>query len=327
MPPWLDKKKKKNGKNGDDDDDDDDDVKEAKDVFDASGKGDQDTTGKGTEGEQAVEKQTSGKDKKNKKSVASKSSSASSKTGTVPAKEHMEALFGGEDLSEDFRNKAVIIFEAAINDRVTEIENELQEDHDKVIAEHVESLRGELTERLDDYLGYVVEEWMNANKLAVERGIRGDIAENFIHGLKGLFESCYIDVPNEKYDLVDGMAEKIDSLETQVNDEMERNISLRKEILEHRCEEVFNETTEGLVDTEVEKLRSLAEGIEFENEEQYQEKLNVLRESYFDKSNPESSNYDETGIVSENDGEETRKTEGVMGKYVTSLSRQMKDKK
>ena len=308
LPPWLDKKKGKK-----DDDDDDEEVKESEVILDVDDNQD-------AEGKKAT---PTAKGKKKAKEPKMSPSKASSKLDKLK-KEHMEILFSGEELSEEFQEKATTIFEAAISTRINEIEEELREDHDKVVTENVESIRKELTERLDDYLGYVVEEWMETNELAIERGIRGDIAENFIHGLKGLFESCYVDVPNEKYDLIDGMATKIEQLEGQVNEEMENNISLRKSILEHRCEEVFNETTEGLVDTEVEKLRSLAEGVEFESEEQYKDKLNILKESYFDKSNPEASNYDETGMIDENT--KYQNVDGVMGKYVQSLSQQLKDK-
>jgi hypothetical protein len=313
LPPWLKKKGKKNGKkNGKDDDEDLDEAETILDVED----------NQAADGKKATK---TAKGKKKAKEPKSSPSDASSKIDTIKkVKEDMEVLFDGEDLSEEFQEKATTIFEAAISTRVNEIEDELREDHDTVVSESVESIRKELTERLDDYLGYVVEEWMETNELAIERGIRGDIAENFIHGLKGLFESCYVDVPNEKYDLIDGMATKIEQLEGQVNEEMENNISLRKEVLEHRCEEVFNETTEGLVDTEVEKLRSLAEGVEFESEKQYKDKLNILKESYFDKSNPESSNYDETGMIDENT--KYQNVDGVMGKYVQSLSQQLKDK-
>jgi len=308
LPPWLDKKKGKK-----DDDDDDEEVKESEVILDVDDNQD-------AEGKKAT---PTAKGKKKAKEPKMSPSKASSKLDKLK-KEHMEILFSGEELSEEFQEKATTIFEAAISTRINEIEEELREDHDKVVTENVESIRKELTERLDDYLGYVVEEWMETNELAIERGIRGDIAENFIHGLKGLFESCYVDVPNEKYDLIDGMATKIEQLEGQVNEEMENNISLRKSILEHRCEEVFNETTEGLVDTEVEKLRSLAEGVEFESEEQYKDKLNILKESYFDKSNPEASNYDETGMIDEN--AMSQNVDGVMGRYVRSLSQQLKDK-
>ena len=308
LPPWLDKKKGKK-----DDDDDDEEVKESEVILDVDDNQD-------AEGKKAT---PTAKGKKKAKEPKMSPSKASSKLDKLK-KEHMEILFSGEELSEEFQEKATTIFEAAISTRINEIEEELREDHDKVVTENVESIRKELTERLDDYLGYVVEEWMETNELAIERGIRGDIAENFIHGLKGLFESCYVDVPNEKYDLIDGMATKIEQLEGQVNEEMENNISLRKSILEHRCEEVFNKTTEGLVDTEVEKLRSLAEGVEFESEEQYKDKLNILKESYFDKSNPEASNYDETGMIDEN--AMSQNVDGVMGRYVKSLSQQLKYK-
>ena len=308
LPPWLDKKKGKK-----DDDDDDEEVKESEVILDVDDNQD-------AEGKKAT---PTVKGKKKAKEPKMSPSKASSKLDKLK-KEHMEILFSGEELSEEFQEKATTIFEAAISTRINEIEEELREDHDKVVTENVESIRKELTERLDDYLGYVVEEWMETNELAIERGIRGDIAENFIHGLKGLFESCYVDVPNEKYDLIDGMATKIEQLEGQVNEEMENNISLRKSILEHRCEEVFNKTTEGLVDTEVEKLRSLAEGVEFESEEQYKDKLNILKESYFDKSNPEASNYDETGMIDEN--AMSQNVDGVMGRYVKSLSQQLKYK-
>ena len=312
VPPQFMKNVKKKG-----DDDDDEELDEAETILDVE-------DNQSADGKKATKPE---KGKKKQPEPKMKPSDASGKIDTPKMQEHMDALFGGEELSEDFKDRASTIFEAAVADRVNEIETELREDHDKVITEHVETLRAELTERLDDYLGYVVEEWMKENELAVEKGIRGDIAENFIHGLKGLFESCYVDVPNEKYDLIDGMATKIEELEEQVNEGLNNNISLRKEILEHRCTEVFVEVAEGLVDTQVEKLRSLSEGLEFETEEQYRDKLNVLKESYFgDKDASESStDYVETGIV--NEGTEASQTDNsVMSHYANAISRQAKGK-
>jgi len=267
-----------------------------------------------------TDKGTEGKDKKNKASVAGKSKGPSSfekPTASGSSQERMEstmmALFDGEELSEGFQNKAATIFEAAINERVSEVEASLLEQYESILTENVENLSTELAEKLDDYLGYVVEQWMQENQLSVEQGIRMEVAENFISGLKVLFENSYIDVPDEKYNLVSEISEAKEELEQDLNKTMQENIQLRREILSHRCGEIFIEQSDGLTDVEVEKLSSLTEGIEFENEQQYRDKISVLRESYFNNNPVLTEELETTNqVISEG---------GPMDRYTNTISR------
>ena len=262
---------------------------------------------------------TEGKDKKNKASIAGKAPGASievpvpSGTPQERLEHHLDALFDGEDLSESFQHKAATIFEAAINERINEIETNLVEQYQIILTENIENTINDLTEKLDDYLSYVVEEWMEDNQLAVENGIRTDVAENFISGLKVLFENCYIDVPENKYDLVDELTESKDELENNLNDALQANIELHKEILHQKCGEIFIEESNGLTDVETEKLASLSEGIEFNSENQYRDKIAILRESYFS---------DEPTMVEhlENNTQEIL-SEGPMNNYMSAISR------
>ena len=288
------------------------------DVFDVTGKGDRDVTGKGSEGEQKAEDQTSGKEKKNKKSIEGKGGKEKSDAGkaVVPAAEHLEAIFSGEDLSEDFMNKTAIIFESAINERVNVISESLQEAYEDALKETTQEILKDLSEKLDDYLNYVVEEWMKDNELAVERGIKTEISENFITGLKELFENNYIDVPDSKYDLLDGLFESNEELEGKLNKEIEKNIHLNKKIELHECENIFVESTSGLADTEVEKLQVLAEGIDFEDIDQYKQKLSVLRESYFNDGGFITEEYE-----TDEAPQQTVNPNSPMGGYMDAISR------
>ena len=195
-------------------------------------------------------------------------------------------MFDGEELSESFQNKAATIFEAAINERVDSIETELVEAYQKVLEESIESTTKDLVEKLDDYLGYVVEQWMEENSLQVESGIRTDIAENFINGLKSLFQESWIDVPDEKYNILEDVVEANEILEKDMNAVLEENIALRKQLGSARCGEIFAEETEGLTDLEVDRLASLAEGLDYETEEDFREKVTILRESYVSEDAP-----------------------------------------
>lgn len=275
-----------------------------------------DGTGKGVK--IGTDKGTEGKDKKNKKSIENKAKGKGD--AVVPAKEHLEVLFAtsSEDLSEDFKEAAATIFEAAISERVSVIEEELKEDYDKVIAEHTKEITDHLTERLDDYLNYVVEEWMKENELAVENGIRSDIAESFITVLKELFENNSITIPDENYELLEGVVEKSQELEIQLNSEIENNMELKKEISESRCGNIFHEVSSGLVDTEVEKLRKLSEGIEFEDAEQYKEKLTIIKESYFGEIANSSSEEPDTTPTDET-YETSDRRNSIMDRYVKSI--------
>ena len=237
---------------------------------------------------------------------------------------HLGNLFSGDDLSEEFKEKAATIFEAAVSDRVSTIQASLQEEHDSKLEEEIHSIRTELTDKIDDYLNYVVEEWMKENTLAVERGIKGEIAENFISGLKNLFEENYIDIPAEKYDLVEGMSDRIDELEEQLNKQIENNIELGKDVTTHQCNEAFADVAEDLVDTQVEKLQSLAEGLEFETLDQYRDKLEILKENYFgDKASSEDS-LEGTSYETTSGDEDVTVTNPTMAAYAQTLSRTLK---
>ena len=290
-------------------------MKEAETVVDDE-KYSKDTEGKGP----MINKPTGDSSSKNMATVKAKPSKASGKVETPSMKEHVDALFNGEELSEDFKDKAVTIFETAINQRVAETEAELTERYESVISEHTEQLTKELTEKLDDYLSYVVEQWMQENELAVETGIRADIAENFLSGLKGLFESNYIEVPEEKYDLVETLATEVVSLESQLQEELNYNIELKKQVESKTAEEIFTEVTEDLVDTDRERLQQLSEGIEFEDEETFRGKLNILKENYLS-----DTVVNETGeeIVSE----EVQTSDSPMDVYAATLGRLTKNAK
>ena len=274
------------------------DVVEAETILDLDDE--QDTEGKKTKID--TDKGTEGKDKKNKASLNMKPSSASAKI-EKPAmtKEHLDALFTGEELSEDFKEKASTIFEAAINEKAAEVEVALNEQFEVAISEAVENLQKEVTERLDDYLGYVVEEWMKENELAVESGIRTEVAESFIHGLRELFESAYIDVPEEQYDLVDGLATEVEDLREKLDAAINENIEANKERDLAECALVFEEETEGMLETDVDRLRTLAEGLEFESVDQFREKLNILKESYSEGNNVIT---EETDVTTPDEGTE-----------------------
>lgn len=236
--------------------------------------------------------------------------------------EHLEALFNGETLTEEFMNKAKTIFEAAVNERVEYVKEQILSEAANVIQEEVENNVNQLAERLDDYLGYVVEEWMKENELAVENGIRTEIAENFMSGLKELFESHYIEVPEEKYDVVDGLFAENEELEASLNEQIQKNIELEKELLSHQAGQVFTNVADGLSDVEIQKFASLAEGVEFESLEQYAEKLNVLKESYFNTA-PTVNN-----LVEETTNKQIAPDVGSsMGAYLSTLDRLAKQNK
>ena len=279
------------------------------------------------EGGKEAEVPAKGEKKKKKSSAANMASIAGKVRGdkgkaTVPATEHLDAIFDGEDLTEDFMDKVSTIFEAAINERVEAREAELQEEYNSTLAEHLETVTSQLTEKIDDYLGYVVEEWVKENQLVLENGLRTEIAENFIQGLKSLFQENYVDLPEEKADLFVEVNEKNEEIENALNEQINANIELKKSILEYRCNEILENACRDLVDTEAEKLRTLAEGIEFETEDQYQDKVSILKESYFGNEVTEELEFDDT----EEDLSENKQelTEGRMSNYVDALSRTLK---
>lgn len=210
----------------------------------------------------------------------------------VTEEDYLQSLFDGEELSEEFKLKAATIFEAAINEKVSILEQHILVAAKEIIEEQTVAQQESLVEHVDGYLNYVIAEWMEENKVAIERGLRTEIAENFIYGLKTLFESSFIDVPQEKYNILDDLYEANEDLQTNVNSLIKENLNLKNEITARLCAEAFIEESNGLADTQVEKLAKLAEGIEFADLNQYRQKVALLKESYFGggKNSTETSN-------------------------------------
>ena len=196
---------------------------------------------------------------------------------TYDMEDDVNALLGGEELSEEFREKAKTIFEAAINAKVSEIKSKLDEEKTTAIEEAVAEHKAELTERTDSYLEYVAAEWLKENQLAVEHGLKTEMTESFLGGMKSLFEDHYVSIPDEKYDVVSTMVEKLDDMETKLNEQLQKNVELNKRLSESASDVILSGVSEGLAATQKEKLATLAEGVEFESEESYTEKLTNLR--------------------------------------------------
>ena len=208
----------------------------------------------------------------------------------INVQEHVDALMSGEgDLSDDFKKKAATVFESAVKSKVRDEVTRLQENYDSELEEATKSVKSDLTEKVDTYLNYVVEEWMKENELAVERGLKGEIAEDFIAGLKQLFEDHYVDVPDEKYDVLQAQSDKIAELEEKVNKTLEESINFKKSNDELTRNKVISESTSDLADTEIEKFKELTQDVEFEDEDNFKEKLDTLKESYFPKVKKEAS--------------------------------------
>ena len=193
----------------------------------------------------------------------------------------LNALVEGEDLSEDFKAKAATIFEAAINSKVQEISEQITAQYEEKLVEEIASIKEELKDRVDSYLEYVADEWVQENELAVQSGLKEEMTESFISGMKSLFEEHYVTIPEEKYDVIESMVDKLDEMEGKLNEQIEKNVALNKRLAESVSDVVFAEVTEGLAQTQKDKLASLVENVEFESEEAYREKLGTLRESYF----------------------------------------------
>ena len=197
-------------------------------------------------------------------------------------KEDVDALFADDStISEEFKSKVSTIFEARVQDRVTQIEEEIESKYADMLEEALASIQTELTEKVDDYLNYVVDHWLEDNQIAIESGLRAEITEEFISGLRNLFAEHYIDVPSEKIDLVDELAGKVEELESKLNEEIERAVDLNKQLIESRKTEITHQVCEGLTATQVEKIKSLAESVEFSTEDEYKDKLETIRENYF----------------------------------------------
>jgi hypothetical protein len=232
--------------------------------------------------------------------------------------EDVNALLDGEDLSEEFQEKARTIFEAAIRSKVYEIQESLEEQYAVALQEEVEEIKSELSERVDAYLEYVSGEWMEENALVIENGLKTEMTESFLQGMKGLFEDHYVSIPEDKYDVLESMVEKLDEMETKLNEQIERNVSLNKRLAESVADGIFEQVSDGLADTQKDKLASLAESVEFESEEEYREKLETLRESYFPSRAVSPSARTET--LSEGLDSSPETISGSMATYLKTLS-------
>ena len=191
------------------------------------------------------------------------------------------ALIEGEELSEDFQNKARTIFEGAIRSKVAEIKEELQESYAQALVEELDKIKEGLTERVDSYLEYVADEWIQENQIQVEAGLKTEMTESFLEGMKSLFEEHYVTIPEDKYDVLNSMVDKLDEMESKLNEQIDRNVALNRRLAESTADSVFASVAEGLADTQKEKLATLAENVEFESDTDYREKLVTLKESYF----------------------------------------------
>lgn len=232
--------------------------------------------------------------------------------------EDVNALLAGEDLSEEFQEKARTIFEAALRSRVSEIKESLEEQYSNALAEEVEEIKTELADRVDSYLEYVADEWISENALAVEHGLKTEMTESFLQGMRGLFEAHYVSIPEEKYNVIESMVEKLDEMETKLNEQIEKNISLNKRLSESVADGIFDQISEGLADTQKDKLASLSQSVEFESESQYREKLETLRESYFPSRGVSPSARTET--LSEGLDAAPESYSGSMASYLKTLS-------
>ena len=213
-----------------------------------------------------------------------KSEAVEKRVKEIDVKEHVDALMNGEgDLSEEFKRKAATVFEAAVKSKVRDEVSKIEDDYRKDLDENINANKDELTTKVDTYLNYVCEEWTKENELAIERGLKGEIAEDFISGLKQLFEDHYIDVPNEKYDVLEAQSEKISQLEAKLNEAIEKNVSMKTDNAKLVREQVISEMSSDLAETEIEKFKSLTEDVDFEDEASYKEKLETLKENYFPK--------------------------------------------
>jgi hypothetical protein len=231
-----------------------------------------------------------GKSAKSAVAPTTKPSDASADTQNKTMKEDIDALFADDaTISEEFKSKVSTIFEARVNDRVTQIEEEIETRYAGMLEEAVEAVKTDLTEKVDDYLSYVVEQWMEENAIAIETGLRAELTEDFIAGLRNLFAEHYIDVPAEKVDLVEELAGKVEELEGKLNEEIERGVGFAKALVESRKVEIAREVTEGLTATQAEKIKSLAEGVEFSTEDEYKSKLETVRENYFPSGTKKAS--------------------------------------
>ena len=238
----------------------------------------------------------------------------------VNVEDDINALIAGEELSEAFQEKAKTIFEAAINSKVSIIQEDLEKEYAKVLKEEIDSTKIKLTERVDSYLEYVSGEWLEENSLAVEQGLKAEMSESFLTGMKTLFEEHYVSIPDDKYDVLESMVNKLDDMEEKLNEQIDKNVNLTKRLSESKSDGILGEVSEGLAVTQKDKLASLAESVEFESETDYREKLVTLRNSYFPTRQVASTPSDDSEMLSESK-ETVANPTGSIDHYLTALQR------
>ena len=252
--------------------------------------------------------------------VVSEEETSEEETVEYSVEDDINALVEGEELSEEFREKAATIFEAAINSKVKGIKEELTASYEEKLVEEVASIKEELKDRVDSYLEYVADEWIAENQLAVESGLKEEMTESFISGMKSLFEEHYVTIPEDKYDVIESMVDKLDEMEGKLNEQIEKNVALNKRLAESVSDVVFAEVTDGLAQTQKDKLAGLVDNVEFESETAYREKLETLKESYFPTKVAQRNN---TENLTEEAGSpvETTNHSPSMEAYLKTLSR------
>ena len=239
---------------------------------------------------------------------------------TPSIEEDIEALIAGEELSEEFQEKARTIFETAIKTKVAEMKEEVQKQYEESLTEEVANLKSELTERVDSYLEYVAQEWLTENQLSVEHGLKTEMTESFLTGMKSLFEEHYVTIPEEKYDVLNSMVEKLDEMEDKLNEQINKNIALNKRLAESVADVILADVSEGLALSQKDKFTSLAENVEFDSEETYREKLVTLREAYFPSNAGVQKNESET-ISEETEVTSQQEVSTMMESYLQTLNR------
>ena len=244
----------------------------------------------------------------------------------INVKEDIAALVQGEELSEEFKSKAATIFEAAVHQKVMEVSSEkideLEKEFQDNLQEEIVSFRDELTEKVDGYLNYVVEEWMKENELALESSLRSEITEEFMSGLKNLFTEHYIEVPDEKVDIVENLFDKVEELEEKLNSQIEENVKVKDELNDYRKNKIIEEVCEDLADTQAEKMKSLVDGVTYEeNADDFENKVKMIKESYFPNQVKQDENIEQEDVVSEEEVDETPKMNNIMEAYSKAIAR------
>jgi len=273
------------------------------------------------EGSEEDDAEDAKEDKKKKSKKEDDSEKEDGMKEEYDIEEDVNALLAGEELSEEFQEKARTIFETAIKSKVAEIKEELQAAYEVALVEEVQEIKAELVERVDAYLEYAADEWVSENALAIEHGLKTEMTESFLQGMKGLFEDHYVTIPEERYDVIESMVDKLDEMETKLNEQIEKNVALNRRLAESVTDVIFAEVSEGLALSQKDKLASLAENVEFDGEDNYREKLATLRESYFPSKAASAQRTVSENLSEEVDYSGNVVVEGVMGRYLQTLQR------